>query len=168
VGAAATGLRKSAEVYVRGAATVCIERFWTCWNRFIAQPLQLNAHKTHKPATDQGIFATSASGGMRLGGGLRSRATAVTTLERRDALEKRLTAIECRHDEFRNQYGEETGKQLAAIDREATERTDADKRLDEQLANAVGGDLRLHTWGVVCLCWARSSPRSGEDAGMGR
>lgn len=144
------GIAKSIETFGRHAAAVCTERLWGYWNRFIARPLRLSTHKTFKWATDSGT-SSAEMGRIRIDARGRVLPPAVTTLERLHALEERLTALESQHDDFRNKYDEDIGRHRAAMDREAAERTEADKRLDERLANAVGGGLRLQTAGVVCL-----------------
>lgn len=149
------GIKKSAEMWVSSRAAKCTAVFWHCWDRSIGKwPrltkfFHLSKRSTIRLGGDSGIGGDALN--LSVAGAGRMRITGGTTAARIEELEKRLAALEDEHDAFRAQYDEDFRMHRAAMDWEAAERTAADKRLDEHLANAVGGGLHLQTWGVLCL-----------------
>lgn len=154
------GIWKSAVVRAERAGSKCAELFWLGWNRLVeklpavARSLRWRVHQTPKLSSDVSVGASLATGVITAASG-RVRTTGGTAEERIERLEKRLAALEDEHYAFRAQYDKDFRVRQAELERERAERTAEDerlnKRLQEKLADAVGGGLHLQTWGVVCL-----------------
>lgn len=149
------GILKAAEMWVSSRAAKSAAVFRASWNRSIGKwPrltkfFHLRKRVTIRLSGDSGIggdalnLSVAGAGRMRIAGG--------TTEARIAELEKRLALLEDQHDAFMNQYGQDSREQRVELEREATQRTAGDRRLDKRLSDAVGGGLRLQVGGVVCL-----------------
>jgi hypothetical protein len=151
------GIRTSAILKVGTVRKRVVAFLWLLWNRSVerwprvARRLGARIHLTHIHAQDVSVFLDDAAaaiaeahpGGVVITGG--DAEQRLSQLEKRMAgLEAELSAL----DAWRKKDAEVSRAETA---QERADRMAADERIRKEMADLVGGGLRLQVWGVICL-----------------
>ncbi len=150
------GVRKSAMLKVRVARNRVVSYLWLCWNRsvgrwpWLARRLGLRVHQTHVPLQDGGVAIDVATVNVETHPG-RVVITGGDAEQRLNQLEKRTADLEAELSALNTWRKKEAEARQAETAQERAERMVADERIRKEMADLVGGGLRLQAWGVVCL-----------------
>ena len=149
------GLTKSAMLLARSARDSVVSFLWLCWNRRLEEwpwlaRLGLRLHQTYIHGQDVIVSAEAAQARAEAHLG-RVVVTGGDTEQRLTQVEKRLAELEGELTALNTWRVNETAARQAETAQERAERMAEDQRIRGDMADLVGGGLRLQVWGVVCL-----------------
>jgi hypothetical protein len=150
------GLTKSAMLLARSARDSVVSFLWLCWNRrleewpWLARWPGLRKHETYVPRQDANVVPETVLGKVYMPP-VRVDITGGDTEQRLMQLEKRLAELEGELGALRTWRVKEIKARQAETAQERAERMAEDESIRGDMADLVGGGLRLQAWGVVCL-----------------
>ena len=151
------GIKKSTMLMISTGRKNAVSLLWLCWNRNLerlprlATWLGLRVHMTRVHLADAGaVLGVAASLQVEAHPG-RPVITGGDAEQRLSQLEKRMAELEAELSAIDAWRRKEAGARQAETAQERAERTAADERIRQEMADLVGGGLRLQAWGVVCL-----------------
>ena len=150
------GIMKSTRLVARTARDRVPRFLWLCWNRplekwpRVARWLGLPLHQTHIHGKDVSVGLETARVKVEAHAG-RPVITGGDTEQRLTQLEQHLAELEGELDAMSIWRAKEIEARQAETAQERAERMATDQRIRSDMADLVGGGLRLQVWGVVCL-----------------
>jgi hypothetical protein len=150
------GISKSALLKAHAARNGVVSFLWLRWNRGVerwprlAGRLGLHVHVTYIYVQDASVALDAAAVNVEahLGSVVITGGDAEQRLSR---LETRMAELEAELSPLDTWRRKEVEARQAETTQERADRMAADERIRKEMADLVGGGLRLQTWGVVCL-----------------